>query len=97
MVPRMFETDSDLMVSADFESDYEHPEEVFFNDFQLALAQWFDTEDGAHVWNYKEGNFDLIDLDPQEDLTSESFLSIFNSYGIYDVIIDEIDLSDVAA
>lgn len=101
VVPRMYDTDNALVLSGDFATDIPHdvePAEFFFLEFQAALAAWFETPDGKSVYKHLDKPFDLMDLDPETELDTDSFIDTMNSFGIFNLHIDEtVYVDEVAA
>jgi hypothetical protein len=102
IAPRFIDADETLVLTADFHGDVPQGEDikdVFFKKFQDGLSTWISTTvDGADCYMQNSGNFDLIDLDPDFDLCSDSFLSIMSGLDIYSINIQEVpNLVDEAA
>jgi|TARA_B110000093_G_scaffold119746_1_gene128216 hypothetical protein len=94
LAPRFIDADEALVLTADFLGDVPQGEDindVFFKKFQDGLSTWISTtDDGAECYREHKGNFDLIDLDPDYDLCSDSFVSIMSDLDIYGINIKEV-------
>jgi hypothetical protein len=94
LAPRFIDADEALVLTADFLGDVPQGEDinvVFFKKFQDGLSTWIlTTPDGAECYREHAGNFDLIDLDPDFDLCSDSFLNIMSDLDIYGINIKEV-------